>query len=341
MERLSKPPAISHGALSTRLDALTPHLHCHSRSWKERAGTTPSRPAARLTDSPARERGAGPGRAGPPGTRRPPGLWPACPVAAPPALPAPAARPRGGRPRPNHLPGCGAYRRKEPALRSGTRAAASAPQRGGGCGARSPGLRLSRSRAAGKTVSLSYPLQNPPKHGLNTTRAAAVTLRTLRGTTHYSGVRERERLSREGTGEEVGARRWRQPLGRPGLPTGGERERAPASDEVACERPPAGRAAPVTDSWADPPVAATPSRPVHPRGAGRQGAWPGTATNRKRRRRGRLRDGQAAGRWRRRSFRRARGRRGGRAHARTPSEAVPAHRPRARWGGGWGDLGPA
>lgn len=57
---------------------------------------------------------------------------------------------------------------RSPRQGGGARAAASAPQRGGGT--RSPGLGLSRSRAAGKTVSLSYPLQNPPKHGLSTTR---------------------------------------------------------------------------------------------------------------------------------------------------------------------------
>lgn len=107
MQRLSKPPAVSHGALPARLGALTLRLRGHSRSGKERAGTTPSRPAARRADSPARERGAGPGRAGSRGLGA--GAGSGLPPAA--APPASAARPRDGRPRPTRLPGCGAYRR--------------------------------------------------------------------------------------------------------------------------------------------------------------------------------------------------------------------------------------
>ena len=50
--------------------------------------------------------------------------------------------------------------------------------------------------------------------------------------------------------------------GGPDFPANCERERARESDEVARERRPPARSSPVTDSGADPPSAAPPSRPL-------------------------------------------------------------------------------
>lgn len=148
------------GAVSELRQALTHHLHRRSRVGEERAGTTPSSPPPSAMTAPRHSRTPGLGARGHGGQGARPRALARRPAVAPAALPAPTARPWGGRPRPNRLPGSGAYRRKEPELRRGRPAAAWAPQLRGG--ARSPGLRLSRSRAAGKTISLSYPLQNPP-----------------------------------------------------------------------------------------------------------------------------------------------------------------------------------
>lgn len=162
----------------------------------------------------------------------------------------------------------------------------------------------------------SYPLQDPPKHGLagaaataTATAAAAGTLRALCGLLGIGG-REGHQPSREEGGGRGGGGRC---FGGPDFPTGGERRRTSTSQRGPSLRAPACRAAPVTDSWAGPPVAGGRSRrrpassawPAAGR-AGPEEGRPGAPTNCKRGQR----DRRVAGSWDLGFFRRAPGRPG-------------------------------
>lgn len=158
-----------------------------------------------------------------------------------------------------------------------------------------PGLGRSRSRAAGRTVSLLpsarssetwfvQPPPPPPPRGLSAPNA---------GYSRLEGARAGSRA-----GRRAGKRRRWTRLWRPRLPHR-RREAASTSQRGGSQRAPACRAAPVTDSWAGPPAVAegrsrcSPASSACPSAGGRGRRWARLEglTNRKRVRR----DRQAAG----------------------------------------------
>lgn len=113
----------------------------------------------------------------------------------------------------------------------------------------------------------SYPLQDPPKHGLASRRRRrhrrrrGVLSAPLRGLL-TTGGREGRQPSREGEGRGRGG--GGRGFGGPDFPTGGERL-ASTSQRGGSQRALACRAAPVTDSWAGPPAWARGAEPLQPR----------------------------------------------------------------------------
>lgn len=95
----------------------------------------------------------------------------------------------------------------------------------------------------------SYPLQDPPKHGLASRRRRRGGLSApYAGYSRLEGARAGSRA-----GRRAGKRRRWTRLWRPRLPHR-RREAASTSQRGGSQRAPACRAAPVTDSWAGPPA---------------------------------------------------------------------------------------
>lgn len=175
---------------------------------------------------------------------------------------------------------------------------ASAAATTGPSGARSPspprlpgigigiGIGRSHSRAAGRALSHTYPLQDPPKHGLASRRRR----RRRRGDSPCRGRVTHDRRARGPAGDPGGG----QERGGGGRCLGGrdfltDGEAASTSQRAPRQQAPACRAAPVTDSWAGRPLAEGRSR-CRPASSACPSAWragpeegrPEAPTNRKR-----------------------------------------------------------
>lgn len=107
----------------------------------------------------------------------------------------------------------------------------------------------------------SYPLQDPPKHGLAGQPPRGLSA-PYAGYSRLEGARAGSRA-----GRRAGKRRRWTRLWRPRLPHR-RREAASTSQRRGSQRAPACRAAPVTDSWAGPPACGRGAESPQPRPLG-------------------------------------------------------------------------